>query len=105
MISPQLLMFTGCGATKSFTSAVNEGEDRLFRNTLPKALHVEPKIPAAVRLIAASPKVFAASVRGAPGLIGSVTETVLMAPSESVEFRSTWFPQHGSELAEKHWFV
>jgi hypothetical protein len=28
-------MFTGCGATKSLTSAGNDADERLFRNALP----------------------------------------------------------------------
>src|SRR5215467_14400817 len=104
---PQLLMLTGTGATKSLTSAVNDAEARLFRNTLPKALQVPGgKTPAAVRLIAASPKVRAARLRGALGAIGSVTAPrLLTAPSESELFRFTWLPQQGSELLEKHWLV
>src|SRR6266508_3170222 len=79
MILPQLAMFTGCGATKSLTSAGNDADDRLLRNTLPNAVQVPGgKTPAAVRLIAASPKVSAGRDTFA---IGSVTVTVLTAPS------------------------
>src|SRR5215470_5746371 len=47
---PQLLMFTGTGAMKSFTSAPNDAEARLFTNALPKALQVPAgKTFAAVR--------------------------------------------------------
>src|SRR5579859_814616 len=100
---PQLLMFTGIGATKSLTSAVNEAEERLFRKALPKASQTPGgKTPAVVRLIAVSPKVRPGSV--APE-IGSVTVTLLMAPSELAELRATWLPQHGRELLEKHWLV
>src|SRR5213080_2669793 len=60
---------------------------------------------APVRSIAASPKVRAGSVRGAPGLMGSVTLTELTAPSaKPAADRLTRLPQHGTELAEKHWF-
>src|SRR6266540_2961042 len=82
MILPQLRMLTGCGATKSFTSAGKEAEERLFRNVLPKASQVPAgKTPDEVRLIAASPKVPAGRLTFA---IGSVTVTA---------------------LAEKHWLV
>ena len=33
---PQLLMFTGSGAMKSFNAAVNESDERLFRYADPK---------------------------------------------------------------------
>src|SRR6266498_2624128 len=103
MIWPQLLMFTGTGATKSLTSEVNEAADRLFRNTLPKDLQVPGGItPAPVRLMAASPNVFATRLRGAFGGMGSVTVVELTAPSEFAELRVTWLPQHGTELALKH---
>src|SRR6266487_3818015 len=78
--APQLLMFTGTGATKSLTSAPNDAEARLFRNALPNASHVPAgKTPAAVRL--------------------------LTAPIEFVPFRVRWLPQHGKLLLEKHWLV
>src|SRR2546428_6869063 len=103
---PQLLMLTATGATKSLTSAVNEAEERLFRNALPNALHTPGgNTPAPVRLMDASPKVLVANVRGALGAIGSVTETVLIAPSELAEVRLMWLPQQGSALLEKHWLV
>src|SRR5260370_22985271 len=105
--SPQLLMFTGTGATKSLTSAPNDAEARLFKNALPSASHVpDGKTPAAVRLIAASPKVSAGRLLGAFGAIGSDTASrLLTAPIESVLFRFTWLPQHGRLLLEKHWLV
>src|SRR6266851_6535021 len=70
---------------------------------LPKALQtVGWKTPAAVRLIAVSPKVNAGTLLGLPGGIGSVTASrLLTAPSESPAFRVTWSPQHGNELAER----
>src|SRR5258708_7188171 len=103
---PQLLMFTGTGATKSLTSAVNEADERLFRNALPNALQTPGgNTPAPVRLMAVSPKVFAANVRGAFGAIGSITLPGLMAPSELAELRLMLFPQQGSELLAKHWLV
>ena len=39
LIEPQLLMFTGVGAMKSLSAAVNESDDRLFRYALPNATH------------------------------------------------------------------
>src|SRR6266568_1450065 len=104
VIRPQLLMFTGCGATKSFTSAGNDADERLFRNTLPNAWHVPGgNTPAAERLTAASPKVPA----GRDSLaIGSVTVTPLTAPSASPRpLRSTRLPQQGRAFVEKHWLV
>src|SRR6266568_685398 len=104
---PQLLMFTGTGATKSLTSAGNDDEARLFRNALPKASQLpDGKTPAAVRLMAVSPKVRAARLLGAFGAIGSVTASrLLTAPIESALFRFTWLPQQGRLLLEKHWLV
>src|SRR5215217_9249658 len=104
MIVPQLLMLTGCGATKSFTSAGNEAEERLFRNTLPNASQVPAgKTPDAVRLIAASPNVPAGRLTFA---IGSVTVTALTAPSANpAADRFTRLPQQGSWLVAKHWLV
>src|SRR6266568_5319563 len=104
---PQLLMFTGTGATKSLTSAGNDAEARLFRNTLPNASQVPPgKTPAAVRLMAVSPKVSAGRLRGAFGAIGSVTASrLLTAPMELELFRATWLPQHGRVLLDRHWLV
>src|SRR6266581_6442600 len=104
---PQLLMFTGTGATKSLTSDPNDAEARLFKKTLPNPAHVVAgKTPAVVRLIAASPKVRAARLLGAFGAIGSVTASrLLTAPIESALFRFTWLPQHGRLLLEKHWLV
>src|SRR5215469_4198229 len=103
---PQLLMLMGTGATKSLTSEPNDAEARLFRNALPKASQVPGgKTPAAVRLIAVSPKVRAFRlVPPAGGVMnGSVTASrLLTAPSESELFRFTWLPQQGSELLEKH---
>src|SRR5215471_10321072 len=107
VIAPQLLMFTGTGATKSLTSEPNDAEARLLRNALPNASQVPGgNTPAAVRLMAVSPKVSAGRLRGAPGAIGSVTApTLLTAPIESVPFRFSWLPQHGRLLLEKHWLV
>src|SRR6266545_3627714 len=100
---PQLLMLTGRGATKSLTSAGKEAEERLFRKPLANASQVLPKTPAAVRLIAASPKVSPGRLTPA---IGSVTVEVLTAPSANpAAERFTRLPQHGSELLEKHWLV
>src|SRR6266487_825333 len=100
-------MLTFTGATKSFISAPNADEARLFKNALPSASHVPVgKTPAAVRLIAASPKVSAARLLGALGAIGSDTASrLLTAPIESLLFRFTWLPQHGRLLLEKHWLV
>src|SRR6266511_5957327 len=104
LIVPQLLMFTGWGATKSLTSAGNDAEARLFRNALPSASQVPAgKTPAAVRLTAASPKVPASRLTLA---IGSVTVVELTAPSANpAAERSTRLPQQGSELLAKHWLV
>src|SRR6266487_1769923 len=77
---PQLLMFTGTGATKSLTSAGNDADARLFRNALPKASQVPAgKTPAVVRL--------------------------LTAPIELLLFSVIWSPQHGNELLERQVFV
>src|SRR6266542_5741148 len=104
LMKPQLLMFTGCGATKSLISAGNEADERLFRNTLPSASQVPAgKTLAAVRLTAASPKVPAGRLTLA---MGSVTATELTAPSaKPAALRFTRLPQQGSELLEKHWLV
>src|SRR6266702_559986 len=100
-------MLTFTGATKSLTSAPNDAEARLFKNALPRASHVPVgKTPAAVRLIAASPKVSAARLLGALGAIGSMTASrLLTAPIESVPFRVTLLPQHGRLLLEKQSLV
>src|SRR5215470_4955929 len=100
-------MFTFTGATKSLTSAPNEAEARLFKNALPSASQVPlGNTPAAVRLIAASPKVNGSRLLGALGAIGSDTASrLLTAPIESELFRSMWLPQHGRLLLEKHWLV
>src|SRR5262245_20833074 len=75
---PQLLMFTGTGATKSLTSAVNDVDERLFRNTEPNASQTPGwKTPAAVRLMAASPNRL---VPMAAPTNGSVTEPRLFTP-------------------------
>src|SRR6266511_2729977 len=104
LILPQLLMFTGCGAMKSFTSAGNDADERLFRNALPNAVQVPAgNTPAAVRLTAASPKVAAGRDTLA---IGSFTVTALTAPAASPRpLRSTRLPQQGSEFAEPRTFV
>src|SRR5262245_21708827 len=98
---PQFEMFVGTGATKSFTSAVNDDDARLFKNVVANVLHVSvPNTPAAVRLIAVSPNVLAGS-EGLPVWIGSVTASKLLtAPSESVPFNVMWSPQHGNVFAE-----
>src|SRR5438445_5493868 len=107
MIRPQLLMFTGTGATKSFTSEVNEDEDRLFKKTLPSPPQLPGgKTPAAVRSMEVSPKVFPVSERGAPGFIGSSTVPEFTAASatggpEGGEVRSLRSPQQGSVLELK----
>src|SRR5512140_3427120 len=94
---PQLLMLTGMGAMKSLSSAVNDEDERLFRNVLPKAVHTPSlKTPALVRLIAASPN--RPLVRSMLA-IGSFTLVVLTAPS-ALPPSSTCLPQQGSALAE-----
>src|SRR5437870_4552221 len=99
---PQLVMFTGTGATKSLASDPNDAEARLFRNTLPRAVQIPAgKIPASLRLMAASPNVNAA---GVPPEIGSVTASrLLTAASESEPSSATALPQQGTALLEKHW--
>src|SRR5437764_9038063 len=100
VIVPQLLMLTGCGATKSFASAVKDAEERLFRKALPNASQVlAGKTPESVRLIAASPNVFAGRLTFA---IGSVIVVAFTAPSaKPAAERFTRLPQHGSAFAEK----
>src|SRR6266540_187698 len=97
-------MLTGCGATKSLTSAGKDLDERLLRNVLPNAVQVPAgKTPAAVRLTAASPKVPAGRLTLA---IGSVTVTELTAPSANpAAERFTRLPQQGSEFFAKHWLV
>src|SRR4029453_14058982 len=94
MIFPQLAMLTGCGATKSLTSAGNDADERLLRNVLPKAVQTPGgKTPALVRWPPPSPKGPAGRETLA---IGSVTVTELTAPSASPSpLRSTRLPQHG----------
>src|SRR5262245_30362489 len=95
-------MFTGTGATKSFTSAGNDADERLFRKTLPNALQIPGwKTPSPVRLSAVSPKVSPGSVRGAFGGTGSTTDPAFTAASELALVASTWLPQQGAELALK----
>ena len=55
-----------------------------------------------VRLIAASPKRNCPIVRGAPGLIGSVTPAAPASrlPSATVLFRLCFGPQHGAVSCE-----
>src|SRR6516164_7426651 len=89
LISPQLLMFTGTGAMKSLISAVNDAEERLFKNVLPNASQVPGgNTPAAVRSIAVSPNCRAGTglmELGEPGNSGSVTASrLLTAPIESL---------------------
>src|SRR6266511_1796037 len=97
-------MWIGCGATKSFTSAVNDVDERLFRKVRPNAVQVpEGKTPAAGRLTAASPNSPAVRL---PPAIGSLTVPLLTAPSaKPAAERLTRLPQQGSEFAEKHWPV
>ena len=83
---------------KSFSSAVNESDARLFRYARPNPLH-EPggRMFDPVRSIAASPNVLVDSVRGLLGAIGSTTGTLLIAPSANP--LSAWtLPQHGKVL-------
>src|SRR5207249_784522 len=92
------------GATKSFASAVKDAEERLFRKALPNASQVlAGKTPESVRLIAASPNVFAGRLTFA---IGAVIVVAFTAPSvKPAAERLTRLPQHGSPFAEKHWAV
>src|SRR5215469_2397520 len=110
LIVPQLEMFTGIGAMKSLTSAVNDAEARLLTNALPKAVQMPGgKTPALVRSMAVSPNCRAGTglmAFGLPGKRGSVTGSRLFtAAIESVPSRVTLSPQHGKLLAEKHALV
>src|SRR5512135_166294 len=97
---PQLVMLTGTGAMKSLISAVKDEDERLLTNVLPNASHTPGlKTPAAVRLIAASPK---RPVPRLPPAMGSAIVPVLTAPSEFVPLSVTCSPQHGSAFEEKH---
>src|SRR5512135_1706296 len=97
---PQLLMLTAIGAMKSLISAVKDEDERLLTNALPNASHTPGlKTPAAVRLIAASPK---SPTPRVPPAMGSAIVVVLTAPSESVPLSVTCEPQHGSAFEEKH---
>src|SRR5919202_1968720 len=88
---------------KSLMSAVNDGDERLLTKVLPKAVQVPAgKTLAAVRSMAASPNRPTPS-DGEPVWTGSVTATVLTAPSEFAPLSVMWLPQQGSALAEKHW--
>src|SRR5262245_10712279 len=70
----QLLISTPMGAMKSLSSDENESEERLLRYALPNAWHFPSvKTPAAVRLIAASPKVCGGSTARSWGLVGSLS--------------------------------
>src|SRR5947208_4546092 len=99
---------------KSFISAVNEDEERLFRYADPKLSHVVGLAPntdgnARPRLIEASPivppELLPVNVRGALGPIGSTTFAALTEPSDSVvpAFSPVRSPQHGRLFALKHW--
>src|SRR6266496_5216814 len=107
VMCPQLLMFTGTGATKSLTSAGNDADARLFRNTLPKASQVPAgKTPAVVRLMAVSPNLNAPMLFGVFDTNGSVTASrLLTAPIAVAPSRVLWLPQHGTVLLEKHWLA
>src|SRR5437588_140464 len=93
-------MFTDTGAMKSLISAPKEEDERLFKKVLPKSSHVPAgNTPAAVRLMAASPK--SPADRLVPA-IGSVAVVVLTPPSaKPAPVRSTCLPQQGRELLEK----
>jgi len=104
---PQLLMFTGTGAMKSFSSAPKDDDARLLIMALPNALHVpDGNTPAAVRLMAASPNSFGARLTGADGSrTESLTVVELTEPSATLPPRITWFPQQGRLLLATHWLV
>src|SRR5215471_18135212 len=104
---PQLLMFTGTGAMKSFNSAPKDDDARLLIMALPNALHVpDGNTPAAVRLMAASPNSFGARLTGADGSrTESLTVVELTEPSATLPPRITWFPQQGRLLLATHWLV
>src|SRR5215471_1102856 len=110
LMVPQLLMLTGIGAMKSLISAVNDDEDRLRTNALPKAVHVPgAKMLAFCMSIATSPNCNAGSglmESGLPGNSGSVTGSRLFtAATESEPSRVCWSPQHGNVFAEKQALV
>ena len=98
---PQFAMFTGIGAMKSFSSAGNDAEERLFRNAEPKCTHwFCGNTFAAVRLMPASPNSLPGMSK--PPLGGGLlswTVPVLIAPSATpAALRSTRLPQQGSAL-------
>src|SRR6266849_1426408 len=116
LISPQLLMFTGIGAMKSFSVEVNDWPDeRLFRSAAPKCWHTFcEKTPAPVRLMRASPNVddidpffdvLPLSVLGFPGGLLSVTSALFTEPSAKPPVvRLTSAPQQGTPSAgTSHW--
>src|SRR5262252_4465154 len=104
---PQLLMFTGTGGTKSFSSAVKDDDARLLIMALPNALHVPAgNTPAAVRLMAASPNSPAARLTGADGSRTlSFVVVELTEPSATLPPSTCWFPQQGRLLLATHWLV
>ena len=100
--APQLLMLTGTGATKSFSSSVKVADDRVLKRALPNALHVPGgKTPASVRLMDASPKVSAGRLTVSDGSTGSETVPELMAASAmpapnvlALPQHAVWFEEH-----------
>src|SRR5215831_13973339 len=103
----QFAMWIGTGAMKSLSSAVNEGDERLLTNTLPKfSQEFAAIMPAAVRSTPASPnkpvvRLPAASVVQPDGFgaIGSQILAVLTAPSAApIALRSRWSAQQPADV-------
>src|SRR5688500_14948295 len=94
----QRLMSTGIGAMKSFSAAVNESDERLFRYAAPNASHAPgPSWSAELRSIAASPKPWLTT--GTPAMGSKTPKPSLTAPSAApLVLRSRRTPQHGSML-------
>src|SRR5262249_29016877 len=111
LIVPQLEMLIGIGATKSFSSEPNElPEERLFSQMSPKCLHtLGGKIPAAVKLMPASPNVelipffvFPDNVLGLPGGLLSVTSALFTDDSAETADSGVPLSQQGTELLASH---
>src|SRR4029079_169064 len=95
---PQLVTRTSMGRMKSFICEVNEVEERLFTMPRPKLTQeVSSKTPAAVRSMAASPKV--RGHREEPSLGASTACVALTAPSAN-PVRGTMGPQQGPDAAD-----
>src|SRR5512145_42195 len=96
---PQLETLTSIGRMKSFKDELNEFDERLLTYPRPKLMQAsESKTPAAVRSIAASPKVSPGSVSP---VTGSRTEAAFTEPSAKPVSGITG-PQQGPEGADAH---